>query len=322
MKILFMGTAEFAVPSLEALTSAGHTLVAVVTQPDRPKGRSHELAMSAVKETALRHSLPVLQPEDVNDANSVEALARDPSDVAIVAAYGQKLSPQVLAIPRLGCLNVHASLLPKYRGAAPVAWAIINGEPETGVTVMRMAPRIDAGAIVAQDRTAISVEETAGELEHRLAQMGARLLLGVLNELAKGPLPSIPQKRGEATYARRLLKEDGLINWNQSAQKVSSFIRGMTPWPGAFAFLPIRPGAPPLRILITKATTREQAQDAAQPGLVTAASGGTLAAQALDGQVVIVRLKPAGGREMTAAEFLRGHKLAPGSRFTGPEPPE
>jgi methionyl-tRNA formyltransferase len=235
MKLIFMGTPEFAVPTLEKIVEAGHSVVAVFTQPDRPKGRGNELAMPPVKEAALRLGLPVYQPERVRRPEVVEQIRGMAPDAIIVVGYGQIIPKSILDIPPKGIINVHASLLPKYRGAAPIQWAIARGEQKTGVTTMMINEGLDTGDMLLKWETDIGPEETAVELAQRLAVAGAELLIRTLNEL-----PTIrpePQNDTEATLAPILKKEDGKINWHLSAREILNRIRGFEPWPGGYGFL-------------------------------------------------------------------------------------
>jgi methionyl-tRNA formyltransferase len=232
MRVVFLGTPKFAVPTLEALVAAGHDVVCVVTQPDRPSGRGQQLTASPVKETALRHALPVYQPERIRRPEAVAALAALAPDVMVVVGYGQIIPQSVIDIPPHGIVNVHASLLPKYRGAGPVQWAIANGETRTGVTTMRIDAGLDTGDMLLKAETEIGPDETAVELGARLAAMGAALLVETLGNIAS----IAPQKQdsAQATYAPLLKKEDGLIDWRQPAQAIHNRVRAFQPWPGAY----------------------------------------------------------------------------------------
>jgi len=232
MRIIFLGTPAFAVPTLEALISAGHDVISVVTQPDRPSGRGHQLTASHVKQAALRHSLPVYQPERIRRPDAVAALAAYAPDVMIVVGYGQIIPQSAIDIPPHGIINVHASLLPKYRGAGPVQWAIANGETRTGVTTMRIDAGLDTGDMLLKAETEIGPYENAVELGARLAVMGAAVLIETLERVAS----IVPQKQdpAQATYAPLLKKEDGLIDWRQPAHAIHNRVRGFQPWPGAY----------------------------------------------------------------------------------------
>lgn len=316
MRIIFLGTPEFAVPPLAALADAGHDIVCVVTQPDRPSGRRRCLAAPPAKAFALERGLLVRQAEDVNAEAFVDGLAELRPDAIVVAAFGQKLGRRLLALPPLGCINVHASLLPRHRGAAPVAHAILAGDAETGVTIMRMGERIDTGDILGQEATPIGPRERAGELAARLAALGACLLIRTLSRLAAGKVQPIPQDSRLASRAPALSKGDGAVDWNRPAPWLARFVRAMHPWPGAFTFW--RPqGRPPLRLVLHEAEAIAGGEGF--PGRIAQAGHGTIQVVAGEGVLSISRLQPAGGRPMGADEFLRGHRVAPGDSF-GPPP--
>jgi methionyl-tRNA formyltransferase len=321
---VMMGTGTFAEPTFAALLAAGHRVVGLVTQPDRPVGAprgSTRQTGRGMKEIALEHNIPVFQPESINTPEGVAWLRSLNPDLLVVAAYGQILSKDVLATARLGGVNVHASLLPKYRGAAPVAWAIYHGETETGVTIIKMSVHLDAGEMLAREAVAIGPEETAGELEARLAPVGARLALQVIDQTAAGTARGIPQDKSQVTKAPKLTKEHGQIDWGRQARQVCNHIRAMQPWPTAYTFLH-RPGHPPQRLIITRAAALDvQAPPNLAPGAAVVrpeTPQRLLVASGDRGLVEILELQPAGKRRMAAVEFLRGHRLQPGDRF-GPE---
>lgn len=237
MRIVFLGTPEFAVPTLERAFEAGHEVAAVVTQPDRPKGRGRRLAAPPVKETALRLGLPVYQPESIRTPEAIELVGSLKPDAMVVVGYGKIIPQAVIDIPPHGIVNVHASLLPRYRGAAPVQWAVANGETATGVTTMRIDAGLDTGGILLQRETAIGPRETAAELAERLAAMGAALLVETLAGLERGEIVPRPQNSAEATFAPVLKKDDGRIEWRRPAQEIANRIRGFTPWPGCYTHL-------------------------------------------------------------------------------------
>jgi methionyl-tRNA formyltransferase len=326
MRLVMMGTGGFAEPTFSALLSSSHPVVGLVTQPDRvvgqERGSTRQVGRS-LKEIALERGLPVLQPESINTPEGVAALRALNPDLLVVAAYGQILSKDVLAVPPYGGINVHASLLPKYRGAAPIAWAIYHGEKTTGVTIIRMSVHLDAGDMLAQEAIAIGPEETAGELEARLAPLGAKLALQVVDQIAAGrPIPGIPQDKSQATKAPKLTKEHGLIDWTRTAEQVCNQVRAMQPWPTAYTFLHRRDQAP-LRLIVGRARVCGDIdfEEGLTPGQASSCSGSPprLFAGAGSRTVVeIVELQPAGKKRMAAAEFLRGHPLKPGDRF-GPE---
>ncbi len=315
MKVIFAGTPDFAVPCLRAL-SAGHDVSLVVTRPDRPKGRGRHLAASPVKETALQLGLPVFQPRNVNDPASLARIREIAPDVVIVVSYGQKIGAELLRLPRKGCYNLHPSLLPRYRGAAPVEWSLMSGESETGVTVILMTDRMDAGQIAAQSRTAVRENENAGQLKARLAEEGAALLLTALQKLEDGSLTLQPQDESMVTRARKLTKQDGLLSWSLPAEELTNFVRGVTPWPGAFGHLRSgsRKGAP-LRVVIKEAEPVDFTGGDAAPGEIVSVEPDLIVA-AGDGAVKLKLLQPAGKKAMSAEAFLRGHTLQPGDRFS------
>ncbi len=313
MNLVFLGTPSFAIPSLKALVQSHHKISAVVTQPDRPKGRSGQPQPPPVKELARQLGLRVIQSGNVNEESFLGELRGLAPDIIVVVAFGQRLSRAFIELPKICCINLHASLLPKYRGAAPVNWAIINGETVTGVTVLRVVEKMDAGDILAQDFVEIGPEETAGELEERLATLGAPLLLKVLEAFEHSSVCYLPQRHELATMAPKLKKEDGLIKWEQPAQKVYNFIRGMTPRPGAYTFLPTRKR---LLILRSRVATTESRGKPAESGTVIGVSEEGILVAANGSALWITHLQPEGGKAMTAAEYLRGHPLRQGDRFS------
>jgi methionyl-tRNA formyltransferase len=316
LKIVFFGTAEFAVPSLEALLAAGHTVLAVVTQPDKPQGRGRQLAASPVKMAAERHGLPVLQPRRVR-AESFIAKIRDMApDVLAVAAFGQIVPQALLDVPRIAPINVHGSLLPAYRGAAPIQRAIMAGETETGVTTMWMDATLDTGDMLLAGVEPIAPEDTAGSLTPRLAELGADLLLRTLDGLAGGTLPRRKQDDALATLAPPIRPEDSLIRWDEPAAAIANRIRGVSPRPGAYAAIKGK------RVKLWAATVagsenRAAAPDAA-PGTILALSKtppGVVVAASANTAALLVEAQPDNGRRMPAADWARGLRLAPGDRF-------
>jgi methionyl-tRNA formyltransferase len=312
MDVVFMGTPEFAVPTLEALLESKHTVRAVITQPDKPAGRGRQLKAPPVKKLALERGVPCLQPAKLRDQAVIEEIASFRPEVIVVAAYGKILPPQVLAIPPRGCINVHASLLPKYRGAAPIQWAIIHGETETGITIMLMDEEMDHGPILLQRPVPIMPEETAGELHDRLAPIGAACLMEALDKLESGTLVPRPQDHSRATYAPMLTKEDGRVDWSQPARSVLWRIRGVTPWPGAATTLEGEP------LKIWKASLGPEEVEG-QPGEVVSAADQGLLVACGQGSVLVEELQLAGKRRMDVASFLRGRPVEPGT-ILGLEP--
>ncbi len=307
MKVLFYGTPEFALPALEALLRH-HEVVAVVTQPDRPAGRGQRLSRSPVKVRAQQAGLPVLQPERLRDSEWPERLHTFAAEVAAVVAFGQLLPRAVLEVPTRGSINLHASLLPRYRGAAPIAWALIRGETETGLTTFLMDEGMDTGPILLQQWVPILPEETAGELAGRLSRLGADLLLKTLADLDQ--LSPVPQLHEDATLAPRLKREDGRLDWSESAPSLVNRIRGCNPWPGAAS------ESPSGRLLIWRASAL--AEPAGEPpGTLVRARGATLAIAAGDGLLLPREVQPENRRAMSWEEFLRGARLTAGVRFGG-----
>ncbi len=306
-----MGTPELACASLKALLdSPGLELVAVVTQPDRPRDRDLKLQPSPVKWLAAERGLPVLQPERARSEPFIAQLRQLQPELIAVAAFGQILPPSILELPRFGCVNVHTSLLPKYRGAAPIQWAILNDEPETGVTIMKMDVGLDTGDILAQASTAIRPEDTAATLHDRLAAMGAELLTRTIPEFAAGKIQPRPQPAEGVIYAPKIKKQDGLIDWSQPARVIWNRVRGLVPWPGAYTFLPAPPATHLLKIWKAEVLSRS-----GSPGAILQADkGGLMVGCGRDGLRIEV-LQREGGRRLSAQEFLAGHRLAPGQTF-------
>lgn len=325
MNIVFLGTSDFAVLSLRSLANSNHKILAVVTQPDRPKGRSGRPTAPPIKVFAGEHDLRVIQPENINHPETILLLKELCPDVIVVVAYGQKLSAQILSIPKYQCVNIHASLLPKLRGAAPINWAIINGEEVTGVSVIIMAERMDAGDIIAQRSLPIHPQETAGELGKRLALLGADVLLSALEQCEKGTVAPIAQDDANVTYARKLKKEDGKINWNLDAIKIYNFVRGMTPRPGAHSFLYSGHTNKKTRVIALKTEIGLSAIPKGEagglldvkptPGSIIDISDKGINVAAMDSSLWITELQPEGKRAMSAAEFTRGHNIKPGDCF-------
>lgn len=311
--IVVLGTGDFALPLFEHLCDTGHTTLALVTQPDRPQGRKQELIPSRINQAALARGIPVLQPESVNAPESLEVIRGLAPDLLVTASYGQILSPELLSIPRLGGINLHGSILPAYRGAAPVARAIQNGETETGVTVFRITPRIDAGGMIAIARTPIGPDETAGELEERLAALGTPLVAQSIVELVEGTARIIPQDRSKVTRAAKLRKEDGLIEWKLPAQSIHNLVRAMQPWPLASTTWTSRDPSSkgPLRLII-HSTQPVETHTQAVPGTVLEAQADRLVVAAGQGALRFLVLQIPGKKPMPVADFLRGHHVRHG----------
>lgn len=315
-RIIMLGTGDFALPTFEHLIKTGHNVVALVTQPDRPQGRKQELIPSLIKQSAMARGIAVFQPENVNAPEVLDRIRDLKPDLLVTAAYGQILSATLLSIPRLGGINLHGSILPAYRGAAPVARAIQNGETESGVTVIRMTPKIDAGGIMLIARTPIGPDETAGELEERLAQLGAPLIAEAIAALAAGNVVILPQDRSKVTKAPKLSKQDGLIDWSKPARSIHDFVRAMQPWPVAQTTWRPRSPAPkePVRLIVHKTAI---ADGQGKPGVVLEASNDHLIVAAGEGAVKLVTIQLPGKKLFTAAEFLRGHRVQPGDQMGG-----
>lgn len=305
MKIVFMGTPDFALASLDKLIDGGYEIAAVVTQPDRPKGRGKKLTPPPVKERALEAGLRVLQPERVKDSGFIEALKELSPDIIIVVAYGQILPEEIINLPAMGCINVHASLLPKYRGAAPINWCIINGESRTGVTTMYMDKGMDTGDILLQRETEIGENETAGELHDRLAALGADLLLETLEGLQRNEVERKAQDHSAATYAPQLDRETGRVDWNSDAKSIYNLIRGTNPWPGCYT---VYKGE---RMKLWEAKVLEQKSRGTAGKVLEAGHGGMLV-QAGSGTLLVTKIQMPSSRVMTVDEYLRGNSLETG----------
>jgi methionyl-tRNA formyltransferase len=308
MRVVFLGTPEFAVPTLEALAAHGHEIVAVYTQPDRPKGRGNQLAASPLKETAIHLGLEIAQPERIRRPENVAALAAMKPDAMVVVGYGQIVPQSIIDIPRHGILNVHASLLPKLRGAAPIQWAIANGDVETGVTIMRINAGLDTGDMLLRSATAIGPRETAPELSRRLSQTGAALLIEALESIASGSAVYEKQNDAEATLAPILQKEDGRIDWSRTALEIDNRLRGFTPWPGAFSSFRGQ-----LLQLVRVAVDPQTS--ALAPGTIIKDKRRMLAACGRASTLEIQELQLQGKKRMAAESFLNGYRFAPGEKF-------
>jgi methionyl-tRNA formyltransferase len=309
MRIVFMGTPDFAVPSLEALLKSDDQVVGIVTQPDRPRGRGQHLSPSPVKVIAQREHLPLLQPTKMKDPAFLAELSEWKPELIAVAAFGRILPAAILSLPPRGCINVHGSLLPKYRGAGPIQWALINGETETGITTMLMDEGMDTGAMLLQATMAIEPDDTAGSLSPRLADLGGRLLVETLARLKAGTLTPHPQDHTQATLAPLLKKEDGLINWTMAAASIANRIRGLSPWPGAYTFLQED------RLTISRATARDETTMLA-PGRITAVTKDVIYVATGKGVLAIHELQPANCRRMPMAQYLAGHSLEAGMQLS------
>lgn len=324
MRIVMMGTGTFAEPTLEELLRAKENVVGLVTQPDRDSGnrrgstRQTGRGMAAI---AADSGVSVIQPESINTPEGLAALKAFQPDLLVVAAYGQILKPDVIAAATHGAINVHASLLPKYRGASPIAHAILNGETRTGVTIIRITPGLDAGDMLAQEAVDIGPAETTGELEARLAPLGARLCLGVIQRMRAGPVSGTKQDPALVTKAPKLKKEHGLIDWTQAAEKIAWHVRAMQPWPTAYTFFH-RPGKEPMRVIVCKVgTVVGCGWGSSHPPQGTLMGQNRLSVVCEpngSGAIEVLEVQPAGKKRMSAEEFLRGYPIQDGYRFGPP----
>ncbi len=313
LKIVMLGTGDFAVPSFAALYQTAHQVLALYTQPDRMR-TGKEVHRNRMKEVALEHGTSVFQPEKINTPEALAELAGLGADVFLVAAYGQILSRKFLAIPPLGSFNIHASLLPKYRGAAPINYAILNGETESGVSLIEIVPQLDAGPVVGVVRTPIQPAETAGELEIRLSELAAPLTIEFLERLEQGKIERVPQDESLVTLAPKMTKELGLVPWHKRAAEINCQVRAMQPWPTPFTFL-YQEGRDPRRLVIRQVEPVDGPTSQQPPGTVVAVDKNQILVQSGSTLVSIMQIQPEGKKTMTAAEFLRGNRLAPGDRF-------
>jgi methionyl-tRNA formyltransferase len=306
MKIVYMGTPPFAVPPLQSLSTAGHDVVGVVTRTDKPAGRGKVLTPPAVKIAAEQSDIPVFQPKRVREPESIAAIRAMGPEIIVVAAYGQILPREILTLPKFGCVNIHASLLPAYRGAAPINWAIINGEARTGITIMQMDEGMDTGAILTQESVPIDPHDTAGDLTGKLSELGSWLLVDTLSRIDMEGLAAVPQDNSKASMAPLLKKEDGLINWTMSAREIHNRIRGLSPWPGAFSFLDGK---------LIKVIETDLTEGTCEPGALYEQGRDSLAIGTGSSLLRVVSIQPEGKRPMSAAEFLRGHRGIVGKKF-------
>lgn len=324
MKIVFMGTPDFAVPALKALAeSAKHEVSLVVTQPDRPRGRSGKPASSDVKLCAEQYGIPVFQPEKVREEASVERLRRENADIFVVAAFGQLLPKTILEMPRFGCINIHGSLLPAYRGAAPVQWAVLDGQKEAGDTIMQMNEGLDTGDILMQESIPLSADETAGSLYDKLSSMGGPLLLKALDAIEEGTVTPVPQGDSGTHYAKMLRKEMGNIDWTKSAEEIGRLVRGLNPWPSAYTHW----NGKMLKIWMAEPVTQEELSalgcdekngmdlKEAQPGTVMIVTKDTLMVQTGDGLLALTELQMEGKKRMPVQAFLMGCRMQTGEKL-------
>jgi methionyl-tRNA formyltransferase len=307
LRVVFFGTPAFAVPTLRALIESRHHVAAVVSQPDRPKGRGHQIVATPTKELALQHGIPVLQPSKLRDQAFLNDMSSLRTDLGVVAAYGRILPDMLLRIPRLGMINVHASLLPKYRGAAPIHRAVMNGDVETGVTIMRVVQELDAGPMLAAVTTPISAAATSVDVERDLASSGARLLVDIVDRMAREPVPEVPQDDTLATFAPKIEKSESPIDWRLPARRIHDRVRGLQPWPMASTIIE------GTRCLIHRTTVVDDPCDSG-PGTVVTAERDAIVVATGDGFAIrILDLQPEGKRVMSARQFLTGRRIAPGT---------
>ena len=314
MKIVFMGTPDFAVGALQAIIEAGHQVVAVVTQPDKPKGRGKEMQMTPVKACAVEHGIPVFQPVKVKTPESVEVLRGYEADIFVVAAFGQILSEEILNLPKYGCVCIHASLLPRYRGAGPIQWAIIDGEKKSGVTIMQMDKGVDTGDMLFKAEVEISEEETGDSLHNKLAEAGARLIVEALPKIEAGDVTPVKQNDEESCYAKMLQKSMGRIDWQQSAKKLDCLIRGLISWPGAYTTY----HGKNLKIWEEKPADPKEAgirlTDAA-PGTIVGVEKDAVYVQTGDGVLKLLSLQLEGKKRMAVRDFLLGCQMKVGEQL-------
>ena len=306
MKIVFMGTPDFAVGTLEAIIEAGHEVLLVVTQPDKPKGRSGALQYTPVKECALAHGIEVFQPTKIRLEENVEFLRKYEADIFVVAAFGQILPKSILDMPKYGCINVHASLLPKYRGAAPIQWAVINGDPVTGVTIQQMDIGVDTGDIILTKELAISEEETGGGLFDKLAVVGAEACIEALEQIANGTATRTPQNHAEATHVSMISKEFGNIDWDKSATEIERLIRGLNPWPSAYTKL----DGKTFKIWKAKVVSAENEY---ATGCIIHVGKGQMEVQTGNGVLSLLEVQLEGKKRMEVDAFLRGYHVDEGT---------
>ncbi len=324
LRIVYMGTPDFSVAALQALATSRDDVVGVVTPPDRRRGRGRKLKPTAVKACAVELGIPVFQPENVNDQQSLDHIAAWEPDVIVVAAYGQILRAPILDLPPHGCINIHASLLPKYRGAAPINWAIVRGEEETGITIMEMDEGLDTGPMLLKKKTLIGPLETAGELHDRLAEMGAELIVDVMRLIHLDSLNPVPQDDDASSYAPMLSREHGAIDWTLSATDIANRIRGFNPWPGTYSHLVVDDdGTERIKFHLAKPVD-ESAHDVPErmpPGTVVRASSrrGQLWIATGEGVLDCLEIQAPGSRAMEARDFLNGQQISEGDRFQQPD---
>lgn len=314
MKIMFWGTPYFAVPTLKSLHESSHEVLGVVTQPDKRQGRKKTLQPSPVKEYAVKNNIAIFQPENPNDSAFIEEIQKFNADIMILAAYGRILKKKLLNIAPHGFFNIHFSLLPKYRGSSPISAAILNGESETGVTIMRIVRKMDAGAIVQASKINITKEDTRGGLEEKLGELGAKTILDVLVKLENGQITDVEQNEDEATYCGMIKKDDGKVDWSKDATYIERLIRAMDPWPTAYSNLQIHSKNQSMRIILKKADVVEEKSET-KPGTIMNVSEKGIIVATGKNAIRILELQKSGKKPMVVSEFLRGNPVLPGDTF-------
>ena len=320
MRCLFMGTPDFAVSILEAMENAGHEILLAVTQPDKPSGRKRLLTPPPVKLWARERGIPVFQPEKIRDAEAVREILKYNPDIGVVAAYGQIIPTKILSAPRYGCINVHASLLPKYRGASPIQWSILNGDKITGITIMQMEAGLDSGDIISQESVYIEKDDTGGSLFDKLAGLGGEACCGAMAQIESGRAKRTPQNEKDATYVTVIKKEFGEIDFNKDAEYIERMVRALQPWPSAYTYFK----GSPLKILEAKALNADELLSRIKEadrerllnfdiGTVAYTDDTQIAVKTKTGYLSITRLQPAGKKPMSAGDFLNGNALLPGT---------
>lgn len=308
MKIVFMGTPDFAVEALEAIIKAGHDVACVVTQPDKPKGRGKEMQFTPVKQCAKEHQIPILQPVKVREAEQVEALRAFGADIFVVAAFGQILPKEILTMPKYGCVNIHASLLPKYRGAAPIQWAVINGEKESGVTIQQMGEGVDTGDILLKRAIPLDPKETGESLYDKLSKLGAELIVEVLPKIEAGEVTPQKQDEAQSTHVGKITKALGQIDWNKSAAELERLVRGLNSWPSAYTSLHGK------NLKIWEAEVLKE-QDSGEPGIVAEVTKTSVIVNTGDGRLAITSVQLEGKKRMEVKDFLLGYKIEKGEKL-------
>ena len=310
MKFVFMGTPDFSVGVLEELIKAGHECLAVVTQPDKPKGRGHNMQFTPVKEAAVAHDIPVMQPVKASEPGFFEELEKLEPEIIVVAAFGQLLKKNILELPKYGCINVHASLLPKYRGASPIQWAVIDGEATSGVTIMQMAEGMDTGDMISKVEIPLAEDETGGSLFDKLSIEGAKLCVETVKAIGEGNVTKVKQDDALATYTGKIDKHFGLIDWNKSAKEIEQLIRGLNPWPSAFTYLDGK------LLKIWKAKVSQESGDF-EAGSIAFVNKNSFGIKCGDKILEILELQIEGKKRMDTDAFLRGYKVEVGVRLGG-----